>query len=103
MKYNKNNNENKYIIIRGINRKQIIAACFYYGALLQKSPRSTKEVAEIFNLELKQITKGCRKFLEIMKDSFIMKDIKPCQGIDYIKRFCLKLNLSNEMKLCILQ
>lgn len=96
MKYNKKDSE-KYIIIRGINRKQIIAACFYFGALLQKSPRSAKEVAEIFNLELKQITKGCRKFLEIMKDTYIIFDIKPCQGIDYIKRFCIKLNLSNDI------
>ena len=91
------NEKDKTVIIRGINRKQIIAACLYFGAILQKSPRSTKEIAEIFNLELKQITKGCRKFLEIMKDNYIVFDIKPFHGTDFIRRFGKKLQLSNQL------
>ena len=86
----------KNVIIRGINRKQIIAACFYFGATLQKSPRSTKEVADIFDLGLKQISKGCRRFLEIMKDNFIVFDIKPPHGFDFIERFGSKLKLNKE-------
>lgn len=93
-KHNSGINKGKNVIIRGFNRKQIIAACFYFGAILQKSPRSTKEVADIFNLELKQITKGCRKFLEIMKDNFIVFDIKPSHGSDFIERFGSKIKLS---------
>ncbi len=89
-------NKGKNVIIRGINRKQIIAACFYFGAILQKSPRSTKEVADIFNLELKQITKGCRKFLEIMKDNFIVFDIKPSHSVDFIERFGSKIQMSKD-------
>ena len=91
------NGKDKTVIIRGINRKQIIAACLYFGAILQKSPRSTKEIAEIFNLELKQITKGCRKFLEIMKDNYIVFDIKPFHGTDFIRRFGMKLHLSKQL------
>jgi transcription initiation factor TFIIIB Brf1 subunit/transcription initiation factor TFIIB len=91
------NEKDKTVIIRGINRKQIIAACLYFGAILQKLPRSTKEIAEIFNLELKQITKGCRKFLEIMKDNYIVFDIKPFHGIDFVRRFGKKLKLSNQL------
>jgi len=90
------NNKGKNVIIRGINRKQIIGACLYFGAILQKSPRSTKEVADIFDLSLKQVSKGCRKFLEIMKDNFIVFDIKPSHGIDFIERFGSKLKLSKE-------
>ena len=95
-KHDSGNNKGKNVIIRGINRKQIIAACFYFGAILQKSPRSTKEVADIFNLELKQITKGCRKFLEIMKDNFIVFDIKPSHSVDFIERFGTKMKLSKD-------
>lgn len=90
-------NKGKNVIIRGINRKQIIAACFYFGSVLQKIPRSTKEVADIFNLEIKQITKGCRKFLEIMKDNFIVFDIKPYDGSDFVDRFGSKIKLSKEI------
>jgi transcription initiation factor TFIIIB Brf1 subunit/transcription initiation factor TFIIB len=90
-------NKGKNVIVRGLNRKQIVAACFYFGAILQKYPRSTKEVADIFNLELKQVTKGCRKFLEIMKDNFIIFDIKPSHGTDFIERFGAKMKLQKNL------
>ena len=95
-KHTTGDNKGKNVIIRGVNRKQIIAACFYFGAILQKAPRSIKEVADVFNLELKQVTKGCRKFLETMKDNFIIFDIKPSHGTDFIERFGSKLKLSKE-------
>jgi len=96
-KHETGQNKGKTVIIRGINRKQIIAACFYFGSVLQKIPRSTKEVADIFNLEIKQITKGCRKFLEIMKDNFIVFDIKPYDGSDFVDRFGSKIKLSKNI------
>jgi len=96
IKYDTGENKGKTIIIRGINRKQIISACLYFGAILQKSPRSTKEVADIFNLNIKQITKGCRNFLELMKDNFILFDIKPFHGSDFIERFGTKIKLSKD-------
>ena len=86
-------NKGKPIIIRGLNCKQIIAACFHFGATLQKSPRSHKEVADIFNLTVKQVTKGCRKFYEIMGDNYIVFDIKSSHGSDFIKRFGSKIDL----------
>jgi transcription initiation factor TFIIB len=95
-KHTSGDNKGKNVIIRGVNRKQIIAACFYFGAVLQKAPRSIKEVADVFNLELKQVTKGCRKFLETMKDNFIIFDIKPSHGTDFIERFGSKIKLSKE-------
>lgn len=90
------NDNGKNIIIRGINRKQIIAACLYFGAILQKFPRSTNEVADIFELDIKQVTKGCRNFLDIMKDNFIIFNIKPSHGSDFIERFGYKLKISKE-------
>jgi transcription initiation factor TFIIIB Brf1 subunit/transcription initiation factor TFIIB len=96
IKYDFGDNKGKNVIIRGINRKQIIAACFYFGSILQKLPRSINEVADIFCLDVKQITKGCRKFLEIMKDNFIIFDIKPSHGSDFIDRFGSKIKLAKE-------
>ena len=90
-------NADKTMIIRGINRKQIIGACFYFGAILQKSPRSGREVADIFDLDIKQVSKGCRKFLKIMKDNFIVYDIKPSHGSDFVERFGSKLNLPKDV------
>lgn len=96
MKHQFGLNKGKSLIIRGINKYQIIAACFFYGAMLEKSSRSLNEVAAIFNLTTKQVTKGNRNFLELMKDHHILRDLKPPKGLDFIERYGLKLKLSRE-------
>lgn len=90
-------NKGKSIIIRGENKEDIIAACLYFAAIIQKRPRSMNEIAEIFDLELKQLTKGCRKFLEIMKDNFIIFDMCPTQSSDLVTRHGIKLKLPNNI------
>lgn len=85
-------NKGKPIIIRGYNRRGLIAACAFYGAKLQESPRSTKEIADIFDLEEKQVTKGCRRFLELLNYEAIYKFYASKAG-DYIKINAYKLNL----------
>jgi transcription initiation factor TFIIIB Brf1 subunit/transcription initiation factor TFIIB len=95
-KHTEGASKGKNVIIRGLNCEQVIASCFYFGANLQKSPRSTKEVADIFNMDTKRVSKGNRKFLEIMKDNFIVFDIKPSHGTDFVERFGIKLKLTKE-------
>ena len=94
----KNDENDKPIIIRGENRKQIIAACFFFGALKQNSPRSDEEVAEIFNLDIKDVTKGNRNFWNRIKDKIILFDIIPFnKGSAFIERFCCKIKLSKDI------
>ena len=78
--------EGKNIIIRGLNRKSIIAACVYNGANLQNNPRTPKEIAIIFEITEKQVTKGNRKFRDIMKKENIVSNIKSSQSHEYIDR-----------------
>ena len=85
-------NKGKSIIIRGDNRRGLIAACAFYGAKLQESPRSTKEIADIFGLEEKQVTKGCRRFLELLNYEAIYK-FYASKACDYITIHAYKLNL----------
>jgi transcription initiation factor TFIIB len=87
-------NTDKSIIIRGNNRQSIKAACVYYGAKLQKFPRSTKEIADIFEISLPQLTKGCRRFLEILRKNPINIHIENNQMDDYIDRYSNKFNLN---------
>lgn len=79
-------NKEKGIIIRGLNRKSIIAACVYNGANLQGNPRTPKEIAEIFGITEKQVTKGNRKFRDIMTKEMIVKNLKATQSSEYIDR-----------------
>ena len=93
------------IISRGSNRKGLVAACVYNACKKQTVPRSCKEIAEIFNIELKEMTKGCKKFNELWrlfntnnqlnKNNTFHRSSNP---LDYIDRFCSKLNIPLNLK-----
>jgi len=90
-------NAGKNIIIRGLNRQCLIAACVFNGATLQNIPLSPKEIGDIFNISEKQVTRGCRKFRDILKTHDVLQYIKSSQSHDYISRkeYIKKLNLEN--------
>ena len=75
-------------ISRGENRSGLIASSIYMSCKNNKVPRSTKEIAKIFNLKVTTMTKGCKKFQEIMK-----MNMDSTNAEDFICRFCSKLNL----------
>lgn len=94
-KHEEGDNEGKNIIIRGLNRQCLIAACVFNGATLQTIPLSPKEIGEIFDITEKQVTRGCRKFREILKTNDVIQYIKSSQSHDFISRkaYINKLNL----------
>jgi len=93
-KYGKN--KGKQIIIRGINRNSLIAACIYHGCEMQGIPRSQKEIAEICNLDVTNVTKGCRKFREILEGDDILTILEPSDVLQYVERYSKKLNLDTK-------
>ncbi|VVU94994.1 Transcription factor TFIIB repeat [seawater metagenome] len=99
-KHMRGKNKGKNIIIRCINRKSLIAACVFFGCKLQGKPRSPKEIADIFDLELKQVNKGCRKFLDLMNIDILMYKIRCSQSTDFIERYCKKLKIKKEYIEC---
>ena len=97
-KHEEGDNEGKNIIIRGLNRQCLIAACVFNGATLQTIPLSPKEIGEIFDITEKQVTRGCRKFREILKTNDVIQYIKSSQSHDFISRkaYINKLNLETD-------
>jgi transcription initiation factor TFIIB len=90
-------------ISRGANRKGIIASCIYKACSIQGCPRSTHEIADIFKIDTKNMTKGCKNFDKIMNNNK-----KPCisvsgsKSVDFIRRFCSYLNLgTNIYSICL--
>ena len=80
-------------ISRGANRKGIIAACVFHACKECKVPRSTNELAHIFGIEQKVMTKGCKNYTEIMRISKSdktrisnPKSIKGCKNYTEIMR-----------------
>ena len=87
-------------ISRGSNRKGIIAASVYYACKECSVPRSTKELAHIFDIDSKVMTKGCKNFTEIMRmstyDKSRVQSHKSIRLDDFIERFSHKLSLDKD-------
>ena len=85
-------------ISRGSNRKGIIAACVFY-ACKECNVRSSKEIANMFDIDITVMTKGCKKRHEIMN---LNKKNKNRLSIIIYKTnglytaFCNKLNITKE-------
>ena len=103
--YHKKISETK--TFRGENRDGIIAASIYISSRVNKYPRTAKEIALIFKLNNTAATRGCKNAVHLLntieKDFQIdektyFQQMKP---VDFIERFCSKLNLCNEItKVC---
>lgn len=95
-KHTKGKRKGKNMIMRCINRRSMIAACVFYACKLQKEPRSPKEIADIYDLEIKHVNRGCRKFIDYIDLSTIFFEVKSSQSSDFIERFAKKLNIDKQ-------
>ena len=80
-------------ITRGDNRSGLIASSIYMSCKTNKVPRSTKEIAKIFNIKITTMTRGCKKFQDIMK-----MNLESTKAEDFIQRFSSKLSLTMEIR-----
>ena len=87
-------------ISRGNNRKGIIAACVFNACKECDVPRSIKELADMFNITPKVLTKGCKNYTEIIRINKINIDrIQNTRSInisDFIERFSYNLNFNEK-------
>jgi transcription initiation factor TFIIB len=104
-KHLKGPSKGKNIIIRGINRQSLIAACVQKACEENNSPRNNKEMAEIFSCDVRRITRGTKKLENLLRDSnqnelFDMQSkVSPTH---YITRYGTKLALSkNHIEMAI--
>ena len=86
-------------ISRGANRRGLMASCIYIACKMENVPRSAKEIADIYDLKVSEMTRGCKKFIEIMNLTKIRKSyvIGSSTPMNFIKRFCSKLGLSQDI------
>ena len=86
-------------ISRGNNRKGIIAACVFNACKECNVPRSANELAEMFEIDQKIMTRGIKKYIEIMRlskrDKSRIVNMKSIDINDFIERFSHKLNLNH--------
>lgn len=94
--HSKGKRKGKNIIMRCINRRSMIAACVFYACKLQNDTRSPKEIADIYELEIKNVNRGCRNFCDIIDSNSLFYQIKSSQSVDFIERFGKKLNINKD-------
>lgn len=93
---------------RGDNREGIIAASIYISCRVNNYPRTAKEIAQIFMLDVGSATKGCKNAQAIINDiekdncNNDKTDLGETTPKSFIQRFCSKLNINNELtKVCL--
>jgi transcription initiation factor TFIIIB Brf1 subunit/transcription initiation factor TFIIB len=89
-------------ISRGDNRQGLIASTISTACKARGVPRSPKEIADMFNLEVKKTTKGCKKSDRILELASKNEGGTTCTTTiskprDFISRFCSKLNISEQI------
>lgn len=92
-------NKGKYIIIRGANRRSLIAACVFFACKKKNMTRSPKEISKLFNLKYTEMTKGCKNFTKLMKlkQNQVEIDVGKSKPEHFITRFCNELKIKNEL------
>lgn len=92
---------------RGDNRDGILAASIYISCRINNYPRTAKEIATIFHLDVASATRGCKNALIIINN--LEKDMDNKEKTNFgttkpeafIERYCSKLNINGELtKLC---
>ena len=76
-------------ISRGDNKEGLIASCIFYACAMNGVPRSTKEIAGMFNIEPAVLTKGNARFQSLMK-----LNIQSPNAVDFISRFASQLGMN---------
>lgn len=102
MRYHKKISEYE-LTFRGDNRDGILAASIYIACRINNFPRTAKEIAHMFHLDVTSSTKGCKNALSII--SKIEKDLEISDktnfgrttSVAFIERYCSKLNINNEL------
>lgn len=88
---------------RGCNRDGIIAASIYIACRVNKFPRTSREIAAIFNLDAPSATRGCKNALSILnslerdQDNESKSKFEKTSPEDFVDRYSSKLSMSPDL------
>jgi len=100
----KGKRKGKNIIMRCINRRSMIAACLFFACQLQKETRSPTELAAIYDLEIKHVNHGCKRFCDIIDCNLLFNEynniydnkLTHIQSTEFTERHGKKLNIDKK-------
>lgn len=102
---NKKGNKSNYgkkIIIRGDNRRSIMACCTYAASKIEKMPIGFKMIARMYSLDDRRVTRGYNQFNNILIQNRYMELAyisRPCEPKYYIESYCKGQNSRSDGKI----
>lgn len=102
MRYHKKITEYN-LTFRGDNRDGLLASSIYIACRVNNFPRTPKEIASVFHLDVASATKGCKNAQNIIND--IERDMSSQEKTSlgrtkpeaFIERYCSKLSMNAEL------
>ncbi len=78
-------------ISRGDNKEGLIASCIYHACLMNNLPRSSKEIAKMFDIDPVILNKGNSRFQTLLQINVVSSS-----PLDFISRYCSILDMKME-------
>jgi transcription initiation factor TFIIIB Brf1 subunit/transcription initiation factor TFIIB len=82
------------VITRGKNRTALHAAAVFVSCQKHEKSYTPSDIAKIFEINVKDVTQGYKKFCEIMSNTnnlnSLVNDVDNLTAINYVDRFCKK-------------
>lgn len=75
-------------ISRGDNKEGLIASCIYHACLMNSLPRSSKEIAKMFDIDPVILNKGNSRFQTLLQINVVSSS-----PLDFISRYCSILDM----------
>ena len=78
-------------ISRGDNKEGLIASCIYHACSMNNFPRSSKEIAKMFDIDPVILNKGNTRFQTLLQINIVTSS-----PLDFISRYCSILDMKME-------
>lgn len=99
-RYQTGKNKGRIVITRGVNRRSIIAACLFFACVRKGVTRTSKEIAQLWDIGESEMNRGRRNLQKLfkLKDQakklMLTKDTSKPEH--FIRRYCTALKLKNQ-------
>lgn len=95
-KHENGKNKGKNKITRGSIRKGVIAACLLKACQDKEHSLTPKDVAEIFEIPITTLTRGYKKFFELLGNELMQNKTTNLTSSHFTERFGNKLNMKKK-------
>ncbi len=95
-KHQSGDNAGKHIITRGKNNKGIQGGSIWIACKKNNIPISTKDIAELCGLTIKELNKGIRSLIKLLGIKNMPVQINVIGSEEYVRKYCTEMNIKDE-------